>query len=140
MCVTGIVFLSGDWLVRLFITSNDTHIGTIMPLARSMLRVYASFYAFLGAIWLYNFALRGMGDVLIPFLSGFIELIVKVSLSLLLFRVFGYMGIWFANPVGWVLGLIPSAIRFHSDGWAKLTERQISGIKQRKVRAFHLEK
>ena len=123
LCMTGIIFLFGDKFINLFISSNDTHINAIIPLARSMLRVYASFYIFLGAIWLYNFALRGMGDVLIPFISGFVELIMKVTLSIILFRFFGHMGIWFANPIGWVLGLVPSVIRFHSGGWMKLTEK-----------------
>jgi len=121
LCMAGVIFVFGDRLIGLFISSDDAHINEIIPLARSMVRVYASFYVFLGSIWLYNSTLRGMGDVLIPFVSGIMELITKVALSITLFRVFGHIGIWFANPVGWVLGLIPSVIRFHSGGWMKLT-------------------
>ena len=122
--MAAFVFACGDWLIGLFITSGDAHIGDIIPLARSMLRVYALFFLFLGAIWLYNFTLRGMGDVFIPFISGLTELVLKVSLSIILFRAMGSMGIWLANPIGWVLGVIPSAIRFHSGGWRNLIKRQ----------------
>jgi len=127
LCMTGIIFALGDWLTGLFISSSDAHITTILSHAGSMLQVYASFFVFLGLIWLYNFALRGMGDVLIPFVSGLIELVAKVSLSIVLFRYFGPTGIWFANPVGWVLGLIPAAVRFHSGGWMKLSGRRKGG-------------
>jgi len=60
-----------------------------------------------------------MGDVFIPFMSGLTELVIKVTLPIVLFRVMGHTGIWLANPVGWALGVIPSAVRFHSGGWMR---------------------
>lgn len=38
-------------------------------------------------------------------------------LSIFLSKAFGYIGIWYAAPIGWVLGIIPSAIRYHSGAW-----------------------
>ncbi len=60
-----------------------------------------------------------MGDAAIPFLSGMVELALKVGGALVLSALFGYFGIWFANPLGWALGIIPSAIRYHLGRWAK---------------------
>ena len=118
-----VILLSGDFLIRTFISSQDAHLEAIIPLAKSMLRVYAPSFVLLGAIWLYNYTLRGMGDVLVPFLSSMVELVMKVSLSIVLFRAFGHIGIWFANPIGWALGLIPSVVRFHTGGWRKLAKQ-----------------
>lgn len=123
--MTGSVFLFGDTFVRFFISNADTHIDSVVSIARNNLRISASFYIFLGLIWLYNFTLRGIGDVVVPFVSGLLELVIKVGLSIALSRWLGYIGIWFAAPIGWVVGLIPSAIRFHTGGWKKL-----SGLKR----------
>jgi putative MATE family efflux protein len=121
--MAALVFLFGDHLVRFFISDADAHIDAVIAIARSNMRTYASFYLFLGLIWLYNYTLRGMGDILIPFISGLSELIVKVSMSVILSRNFGYIGLWFAMPLAWVIGLIPSAIRFHTGGWQKLSRK-----------------
>ena len=64
----------------------------------------------LGAIWTVNSALRGIGAVKITLVSSIVELASKIGLSVLLPLVIGYVGIWMAAPIGWVLGLIPSMI------------------------------
>lgn len=123
LVMTAGVFVFCDPLVRFFISSSDTHLEAIAAIARVNLRITASFYIFLGLIWLYNHTLRSMGEVMIPFVSGMTELVLKVGLSILLSRWFGYVGIWFAQPIGWVLGLAPSLVRYHSGGWIKRSER-----------------
>ena len=111
-------FLFGDHLVRLFLSEGDAHLRSVLDIAQGCLRVYAVFFPALGVILLYNNTLRGMGDAAIPFLSGMVELAFKVGGSLLLSAFFGYFGIWFANPLGWALGILPSAIRYHRGRWA----------------------
>jgi len=125
ICVvmTVLVFVFDDALARMFISGADAHIEGIVSITRPNLRITAVFYIFLGLIWLYNYTLRSMGDVAVPFVSGILELVLKVGLSVLFSWQFGYVGVWFAMPLGWVLGIIPSAIRFHSGGWHKLSER-----------------
>ena len=112
-------FLFGDHLVRLFLSEGDAHLDSVLSIARGCLRVYSVFFPALGLILLYNNTLRGMGDAAIPFLSGMVELALKVGGALVLSALFGYFGIWFANPLGWALGIIPSAIRYHLGRWAK---------------------
>lgn len=120
---TIIIFLFGDSFVRLFIAANDPRVDTIVAIARSYLRVASCFYPFLGLILIYNNTLRGMGDALVPFLSGLTEITAKIGLSLGLGAWFGYHGVWFAMPVGWVLGIIPSCIRYHRGRWEKFADR-----------------
>jgi Na+-driven multidrug efflux pump len=114
--MTLLVFVFGDTWVRFFISGEDIYLESVVEITRGAMRIPALFYIPLGAIWLYNFTLRGMGDVVIPFVSGIGELVSKVGLSILFAYYFGYVGVWFAMPVGWVLGLVPSVIRFH---WGK---------------------
>ena len=110
---TIIVFLFGDHLVRIFISAKDLYIEEIASISKGYLRVSSLFYPFLGIILLYNNSVRALGKALVPFISGIVELIIKISGSLLLSIPLGYFGVWFANPVGWALGIIPTCIYFH---------------------------
>ena len=67
----------------------------------------------LAIILLYNNSIRAIGNAFIPLMSGIAELIIKVGGSVFLSIPFGYVGIWFANPVGWAIGIIPTCIYFH---------------------------
>lgn len=114
---TLLVYLLGTPMLRLFITSDKEQ---ILQIARGFLFVNATFYLPIGLIVLYNGALRGIGDIGIPMLSAVIELVVKVGGSILLSCLFGYFGIWFAEPIGWILGVIPSMIHYHSGRWKQV--------------------
>ncbi|ADG70324.1 MATE family efflux transporter [Brachyspira murdochii] len=108
-----IIFLFGDNLIELFISKNDKYIDTIKDICRGYLRISSLFYPFLAIILLYNNSIRAIGNAFIPLMSGIAELIIKVGGSVFLSIPFGYVGIWFANPVGWAIGIIPTCIYFH---------------------------
>lgn len=120
---TLVVFLFGESMIRAFISAGDPQLETIVEISGTMLRTYACFFPFLALIWLFNGALRGMGEIVVPMVSGFTELVLKVGLSVLLGAMFGYNGVWFAAPIGWALGMVPSVIRFYTGGWKKRIER-----------------
>lgn len=84
--------------------------GYVLDASVSMIRIEAIFYAALGAIWTVNSALRGIGAVKITLVSSIVELASKIGISVLLPLAIGYVGIWLAAPIGWVLGLIPSLV------------------------------
>lgn len=113
---TLLVYLLGTPMLRLFIDQQPE----ILKVAQGCLFVNATFYVFIGLIVLYNGALRGIGDIGIPMFSAFIELFIKVGGALLLSYLFDYFGIWFAEPIGWILGTIPSAIHYHRGTWKKV--------------------
>lgn len=115
----ALVFTLGEPIIRAFLSSSDDQLETIVTTAVQMLRANACFFPFLGLIWLYNGALRGVGEITVPFFSGITELVIKIGLSMLFASLFGVSGVWFAAPIGWVLGFIPSAISFHSGRWEK---------------------
>ena len=53
------------------------------------------------------------------------ELLCKIGGALLLSRLFGRTGLWYAEPIGWILGLIPSAFHYHwKGGFAAQCEAQ----------------
>ena len=82
----------------------------VLDAAVSMIRVEAACYVALGAIWTVNSALRGIGAVKVTLISSIVELASKIGISVLLPLAIGYVGIWLAAPIGWVLGLVPSLL------------------------------
>lgn len=117
---SAIMFLFGNTIILLFVKPGETQ---IIKAASELIHIEAFLFAPLGWIWLYNSALRGIGDIGTTLVSSFVELGAKILLSIFLSRAFGYIGIWYAAPIGWVLGLIPSLIRFHTGGWTKRAAR-----------------
>ncbi|MDR3210781.1 MAG: hypothetical protein LBU79_02550, partial [Planctomycetota bacterium] len=120
---TVLVYFYGDSFVHLFITASDPNLESIVTISRGFLRVSSCLYPFLGLILIHNNTLRGIGDTLYPLISGLVELFAKGGLAIILGALFGYYGVWFAAPIGWVLGMIPPAIRYHRGGWEKMADR-----------------
>lgn len=110
----SVLFIFGDKLALLFVKAEETKTLTA---ALKMIRIDAGFMPMLCLIWLFNSTLRGMGIIKPTVVSSLIELCAKIGLSFLLSHFFGYIGIWLAAPIGWVLGLIPSAGYYYFSGW-----------------------
>jgi len=123
LAIGALVFFFGGSMVRFLIADTDQYIEEIVPLARTYLRCNAVFFAPLGLIWLYNYTLRGMGEVTAPFASSLTELVSKVALVFGLSRLFGHAGLWFVMPLAWTLGSIPPGIWFHMGRWKKRERR-----------------
>lgn len=107
---TAVMLLFAQPIALIFMDASTGNAEYVLKAAMSMVRVEASLYLALGAIWTVNSALRGIGAVKITLVSSVVELVSKIGLSLLLPLFLDYLGIWLAAPIGWVLGLIPSLL------------------------------
>ena len=105
---TAVVLIFAKQLALIFMDADAA--PQVLEAAIVMIRIQGTFFFALGSIWAMNSALRGMGLISITLVSSAVELISKIGFSLLLPLFMGYVGIWIAAPIGWVLGLIPSAI------------------------------
>lgn len=104
-------------LVSLYVKPNETE---VIAYSLEFIRIQAWFFPFLGWIWLYNSTVKGMGKINISMVSSVVELCSKIGLSLLLPIWIGTTGIWFAAPIGYILGIIPLLIYYYSGRWKKL--------------------
>lgn len=110
------IFAGAKQVALLFLNADE--VGILNDSAQ-MIRIVSCFYIFLGTIWVYNNALRGVGYVKATILSSIVELFAKVGLSICFAKIFGYVGIWYAEPIGWILGLMVSGVIFHRKKWMK---------------------
>ncbi len=107
---TAVMLLFAKPIATIFMDSSADNTDLVLEAAVAMVRIEAILYVALGAIWAVNSTLRGIGAVRITLVSSLVELLSKIGLSLLLPLFLDYIGIWMAAPIGWVLGLIPSAV------------------------------
>ena len=53
-------------------------------------------------LYMYRSALQGMGDTVVPMLSGIVELIMRIGIVLTLPAILGEYGIYLAEEAAWV--------------------------------------
>lgn len=113
----ALTLIFSELLVSLYVKPNETE---VIRYSLEFIRIQAWFFPFLGWIWLYNSTVKGMGKINISMVSSVVELCSKIGLSLLLPIWIGTTGIWFAAPIGYILGIIPLLIYYYSGRWKKL--------------------
>lgn len=110
------------WCVLVVIASNtiaatlirmvtDTTIDEVIATATLYLRVDTTLYFVTAGITIFRNSLQGMGDGITPIVSSFIELVGKVLVVMFLTPRLGYWGIIVAEPIVWVLMIIPLMVK-----------------------------
>ena len=84
------------------------------------LRISGMFYTMFTILFVFNGALRGAGDTLVPMMITFTALwVIRIPLTYYLSTIFGEMGIWWGSPIGWFFGMGLSMIYFYMGRWKK---------------------
>ena len=72
-----------------------------MQIAHHYLMIMSTFLIILYALHTYRSALQGMGDTVIPMVSGMVEFGMRVSAAIFLPRFIGQEGIFYAEILAW---------------------------------------
>lgn len=116
------LYITWGWCVLVIIASytiapvliklvTATEEPEIIETASLYLRVDTLLYFVTAVITVFRNSLQGLGDVVIPVISSSIELAGKILVVIFLTPVLGYWGIIIAEPIVWVLMVIPLIIR-----------------------------
>lgn len=92
----------GDALTMLFVSNEDVAAAEVLRNSQMYLRTASMFFVMLALIFVYRNTLQGLGKPLIPMLSGFLELVMRITVALSLAGPLGYRGICYSNPAAWV--------------------------------------
>ena len=113
LLVTSVVLLSGNMLMKLF--TDDPQ---VIAIGRNYLIIVSSFYLVFSGMFCVNGVMRGAGDTLIPmFITLFALWVIRIPASWWLSRSMDETGIWWAVPLGWMVGLILSFIYYSMGRW-----------------------
>ena len=100
--IAALLFVFGRGVLSLFVDPQEALVEDVLNVALRYLHFMLAALFVLYLLYVYRSALQGMGDTLTPMLSGVAELTMRVATALLLPRVLGQDGIFFAEPAAWL--------------------------------------
>ena len=94
------MLLLGRLFLGLFISGTPEEVSASMDIAYKYLAVMSLFLPVLYMLHIYRSALMGLGDTVVPMISGFVEMVMRVGIALLLPLVLAD-GIYYAEVGAW---------------------------------------
>lgn len=102
LVISAASMLFGRSILLLFISGTPAEVEAVIRVAYRYLFTMSSMLFILYLLHIYRSALQGMGDTVIPMISGIIELIMRISIVLILPIFFGDKGLYFAEVTAWL--------------------------------------
>lgn len=113
--IMAILLIWGKDLMNLF--TSDTE---VVRIGYEYLSIVSLFYIVFSIMFTLNGVLRGAGDTLIPMFITLLALWgVRIPAAYLLSRKFGEIGIWWAVPMGMVVGVVLTFIYYKTGRYKK---------------------
>lgn len=97
-----VMVLFGKPILSLFIRDEAEISEQVLAIGYDFLRVMAAGLPMLYLLFVYRSTLQGLGDTVIPMVSGFVELALRVGTALLLPALVGYWGVYLAEIAAWI--------------------------------------
>lgn len=101
LLITAVMFLFGRSILAWFISAEEAAGGEALEVAFRYLKIMSIFLPVLYVLHIVRSSIQGMGNTVIPMLSGISELAMRTGASLLLPALFGQNGILFAEVTAW---------------------------------------
>ncbi|HEX2974982.1 MAG TPA: MATE family efflux transporter [Bacteroidales bacterium] len=112
-----IIVFGGHLLMSLFTKDTD-----VIRIGDQYLTIISAFYFLFTLMFIYTGLLRGAGDTLIPMFFSLLSLwIVRIPVAWFLSGKIGSVGIWWAIPIGWFVGLVLCFFYYRTGNWKKKT-------------------
>ena len=102
LVIGGIMVLLGRQILSLFIRDEKVPVREVLSFGYQFLCVMAAGLPMLYMLFVHRSALQGLGDTIVPMISGFVELGMRVGCALLLPSLLGVWGIYTAEIAAWI--------------------------------------
>ncbi len=102
LVIGGLMFLFGHHIVGSFLSGTEQEVAEALKVAVEYLRTMAAFLPILYLLYIYRATLQGMGNTVMPMISGFVELGMRVGSALILPGLIGYQGFFAAEILAWI--------------------------------------
>ena len=100
--IGAVLFAGSRAVLALFVDPGEAQREQVLDIAQQYLFIMLGALFVLYLLYVYRSALQGMGNTVIPMLSGLVELVMRVGTALTLPRLLGYAGIFWAEPAAWL--------------------------------------
>lgn len=109
--ITAFMFIFGRAIIGSFISGAPEEVAAATQIGWEFLRLMILWLPVLYLLHIYRSALQGMGNTVMPMVSGIAEFVMRTLSALLLPGLIGYSGAFWAEILAWIgadLILIPS--------------------------------
>ena len=113
MVIGGIMLLLGPWFISCFISGTPQQVAESSVIAYQYLSIMSIALPSLYILHAYRSSLQGLGDTVVPMLSGILELVMRTSLVFTLPHFIGPKGIFFAEVSAWIGAAVMLAIAYY---------------------------
>ncbi len=111
--ISVIAILFSKTLMGIFTTDEK-----VIEIGAQYLIIVSSFYVMFSTLFVFGSVMRGAGDTLIPMFITLLALwVVRIPAAYFLSRHFGVIGIWWATPMGWFVGMLFSVLYYKTGRW-----------------------
>ena len=111
--ISVMMFIFGKHILRMFISGNPAQTEQVLGIAWHYLSIMASVLCILYFLHVYRSALQGLGDTMTPMLSGVVEFFIRVGVALLLPKIMGQNGIFYAEITAWTGAAVLLAVSYY---------------------------
>ena len=113
--IVFLYFICSNQLIDLFLENPSMH---VVNSGVSFLKIVSPFYFVISLKLVVDGILRGSSQMSDFMKSTFVDLLLRVLLSIIFSKMFGYIGIWMSWPVGWSVSTMLSNLFYHK--WKKV--------------------
>ena len=113
--LSGVLIPFGKVILHLFVSGDQMITSQVLDVAYHYLFIMLLFLWILYLLHVFRSCLQGMGNTIVPMISGIAELTMRVGIALILPRFIGQEGIFYAEIFAWlgaVIILIPAYFIF----------------------------
>lgn len=111
--ISVVMIFWGKTILSLFISGDPKQTQQVLEIAYHYLFIMACFLWILYFLYVYRSALQGLGDTVIPMMSGVAEFVMRVGVALLLPLAMGENGIFYAEITAWTGAAVLLAVNYY---------------------------
>lgn len=121
LLISAAMLIFGENILSLFIASDQVKADEVLAIALHYLNIMSYWLVILYALYVYRSALQGLGDTVNPMISGGVEFAMRVTAALLLPRLLGQEGIFYAEIMAWAGAALYLGLSYYIQVKRKMT-------------------
>ena len=111
----------GRTILGWFLSGDTDQVSATMEIAYHYLSIMSIFLPILYLLYIIRSTLQGVGDTIMPMVSGIAEFVMRVGTALLLPLIMGQEGIFYAEILAWTGAdiILLAAYFYHCTKWKR---------------------
>jgi len=120
-------YLFGNPIMSMFVDKTEAISSEVISVGYTGMKITSWFFIFLAVINMTRGILNGIGDALFAFINGFVEIVCRIVIPMIIVLVpgIGLWSIWWASGLSWMVSAIFCMLRYFS--WRKKARDNAEG-------------